>query len=223
MFRTFALALILGAAAPAQTLETPPVGVGTEAQPAARQPAVKITAVVAADTPYRPLTAEQRWKYYFRHTYFSPLPYARALGAGLEAQLDSRPPEWRQGVKGYSQRSASALAVFTVADTYEAAAAAALGQEVRYVRCRCSGLGRRLGYAIAASLFTRNREGRIVPAVARIGGAFGAEYTARSWLPQGYQSDSRIARNILFQTGYRGAVNALREFTPELKRILHRK
>jgi hypothetical protein len=126
-------------------------------------------------------------------------------------------------MRGYARRTGSAWARFTLTDTYEAAGAAALGQEVRYVRCRCSGFGRRVGYAVAASLFTRNNDGRIVPAVARIGGQFGAGYTAKLWLPEDYQSGSRIARSVLFQTGFQGLVNTLREFTPELKRLLRRK
>jgi hypothetical protein len=220
--RSIILALIASAAL-AQTPENPAEEAQPEALVASQSPSAVIDSVVPAGSPYRPLTAEERWQYYVRHTYTSPSVYFHVFGAGLVEQLANRPLEWGQGTRGYTRRSASAFGRFTLSDTYESASAAVLGHEVRYVRCRCSGFGPRLGYALASSLLTRDREGRTVPAAARIGGAFAAEYTARLWLPQGYQSDSRIARSMAFQTGFRGFANALREFAPELKRVLRRR
>ncbi len=76
-------------------------------------------------------------------------------------------------------------AVSTLTDTYEAASAAALGHEVRYVRCRCSGFGARSATRWHPPFFTRDRNGGMVPAVSRIGGEFAAGYTGRLWLPEG--------------------------------------
>jgi hypothetical protein len=221
--RVLVLALVLCAAASCQTQEKPAGGSEPEAVESGAKANSVVASVVPADVPYRPLTAEERWKLYFRNTYLSPGGYMRAAGAGLAEQWKGEPPEWEQGMRGYARRSASAWGRFTLTASYEAAGAAALGQEVRYVRCRCSGVGQRLAYAISASLFTRNGNGGIVPAVARIAGEFGAGYSAKLWLPERYQSDSRIARSVLFQTGYQGIVNILREFTPELKQAFRRK
>ena len=222
-FRVFVLALVLGTAAICQTQEKPAEGAKSEAAAAGAKAKSAISSIVPADVPYRPLTAEERWKYYLHNTYLSPGGYLRAAGSGLLEQWKGEPPEWEQGMRGYARRAASSWGRFTLTSTYEAAGAAALGQEVRYVSCRCSGVSRRVAYAIVAPLITRNGNGKIVPAAARMGGEFGAGYSAKLWLPQSYQSDSRIARSVLFQTGYQGMVNILREFTPELKRAFRKK
>jgi hypothetical protein len=221
--RVFVLALVLCVAASCQPQERPAGGSEPEAAAALPNTNSVVTSVVPADVPYLPLTAEERWKLYFRNIYLSPGGYMRAAAAGLLEQWKGEPPEWEQGMRGYARRAASSWGRFTLTASYEAAGSAVLGQDVRYVRCRCSGVGQRVAYVISASLFTRKRNGRIVPAVARIAGQFGAGYSAKLWLPESYQSDSRIARSVLFQTGYQGMVNILREFTPELKQAFRRK
>jgi len=182
-----------------------------------------ISDTIPAGVPYQPLTAKQRWKFYFTDTYLSFHSYIRAPMAGFVDQEKDRPPQWKEdeGWSGFARRAGSAWGRYAIRDTYEAVSAQALGYEVRYVRCGCSSFGQRLGYAIASSLFTRDRNGRIVPAVTRIGGEFGAEYSARLWLRSSYQNDSRIARGVLFQTGIRSLVNTYREFKPEIKQALH--
>ena len=216
-FRSFALVLIICLAAAGQAPERQTEGPASETIANGTRRASAVAAVVPSDEPYRPLAAEQRWNLYLHETFLSVHSYIRAPLGGLVDQAKDRPPQWEQGVSGYARRTGSAWGRYTLRDTYEATSAAALGYDVRYVRCRCSGIGRRLGYAMASSVFTRDRNGRIVPAVTRIGSEFAAEYSARLWLPTGYQSDSRIARGVLFQTGIRSLVNTCKEFTPELK------
>jgi hypothetical protein len=223
LLRSFAMALVLCCSAAGQTQENSAGGKESGAAVASPEAKSRIASVVPSDVPYRPLTTEERWRFYVRETYLAPGAYMRAAGSGLLEQWKGEPPEWRQGMLGYARRTGSVWGRFTLTSTYEAAGAAALGQETRYVRCRCSGWAPRLGYAVASSLVTQDRNGRIVPAAARIGGEFAAGYTAKLWLPPSYQSDSRIARSVLFQTGFRGMVNALREFSPELKRAFRRK
>jgi hypothetical protein len=222
-FRLPVFALMVCAAAAGQAQES--VADGTDLQAVEPDPKAKstIASVVPAGAQYRPLTAEERWKLYVHETYLSPSVLFRAAGAAAGEQYNNEPPQWGQGMRGYARRTVSVWGRFTLSDTYVAAGSAALGHDVRYVRCRCSGFGPRLGYALTSSLFTRDGNGRIVPAVARMGGAFGAEYTARLWLPEGFQTDSRIARTVLYQVGFQGVFNALREFTPELKRAFRRK
>ncbi len=221
-FRFAVLALAVCGAALSQTPEK--LTGGVEPAPAAVFPAKSpISSVVPVDAAYHPLTREERWRFYLHETYLSPGAYFRATGAALGEHLNNEPSQWHQGLEGYAKRTASVWARFTLSDSYEAAGAAALGQEVRYVRCRCSGFFPRFGYSLTSSLFTQNARGRIVPAVARVGGEFGAEYTARLWRPESYQTDSRIARSVLFQTGFLGMVNTFREFGPELKRAFHKR
>lgn len=222
-FRLAVLALVICHAATGQTQGN--LAEGVVSDPSAGEAGSKssISFIVPAQVKYRPLTPQERWKLYLHETYISPGAYFRATGAALGEHLKNEPSEWGQGTRGYAQRAASVWARSTLADTYEAASAAALGQEVRYVRCRCSGFGPRFGYAVTSSLFTRDRSGRIVPAAARIGGEFAAEYTAKLWRPERYQTDSRIAQSVLLQTGFLGMINTLREFAPELKRAFHRR
>ncbi len=132
------------------------------------QPVLGVSAVVPADAPYVPLTRSQRWQLYVAQTYLTPGAYFRTFAVAADQDFNARPHEWGQGLIGYSQRAGSNFARFVLFDTYEATAAEALGHEVRYMRCRCSGFLPRFDYALGTVFVTRNREGHIVPHYARL-------------------------------------------------------
>jgi hypothetical protein len=102
---------------------------------------VSETAIVLKDEPmlstasdpgsYRPLSGRERWNLYLHDALWSPGIVFRVAGpALLGAQVNDEPPAWGQGAEGYSRR----FGRFALKETYEAAGAAALGHEVRYVR-----------------------------------------------------------------------------------------
>jgi hypothetical protein len=172
---------------------------------------------------YRPLTRNERWNLYLREALWSPGVFLRAAGPALGAQLNNEPPEWGQGMEGYSKRFANRFGRFVLQETYEAAGAAALGHEVRYLRSKRSGFLARAADALTANFVTYDRNGRRAPHVARVGSVFAAEFTGSIWMPAGYRDTSTVLRGAGVQLGVGSAFNLIREFSPELKRILRGK
>ena len=175
--------------------------------------------IVPKDVKYKTLTGEQRLKLYLRQAYLGPGAYFRAFGSSIGDQMNTRPEEWGDGGSGYARRVGNRFARFTIQDSIEAAGAAAMGHEVRYIRCRCDGFFPRFGHVIAMSFATYNRNGKWVPHVSRIGATFAAEYIGKSWMPPSAKATSGdVARGVALQFGFGTLFNTFREFGPDIKR-----
>ena len=174
-------------------------------------------------TTYAPLTGKERWNLYLRDAFWSPGVFFKAAGPALGGQLNNEPPEWGQGMEGYSKRFANRFGRFALQETYEAAGAALLQHEVRYVRSKRSGFLPRAAHALTANFVTYDRSGRRTPHVARVGSVFAAEFTGSLWMPAGYRDASPAMRGVGMELGVSSAFNLVREFAPELKRIFTRR
>jgi hypothetical protein len=177
-------------------------------------------AVERTSPTYTPLTGKERRDLYVRRAFLSPGALFRAAGPALGSHLKNRPPEWGQGMKGYGLRFANRFGRFGLKETYEAAGAAALGHEVRYLRSTRSGFLPRAGHAMVATFLTYDRNGRRTPHIARLGAAFAAEFTGNLWMPAGYRSRAEAVRGVGIELGINSVFNLLREFSPELRRVL---
>lgn len=177
----------------------------------------------AVQRSYRPLTGKERWDLYLRDAFWSPGVFFRAAGPALGAQLNDEPPQWGQGMGGYSKRFANRLGRFALQEAYEAAGAAILQHEVRYVRSKRSGFLPRAAHALTANFVTYDQSGRRTPHVARVGSVVAAEFTGNLWMPAGYRDASIAMRGAGMQLGVSSAFNLIREFAPELKRMFTRR
>ena len=177
-------------------------------------------AVARAGSSYTPPTGKERRDLYVRRAFLSPGVLFRAAGPALGSHLKNRPPEWGQGMEGYGRRVANRFGRFALKETYEAAGAAALGHEVRYLRSTRSGFLPRAGQAMAATFITYDRNGRRTPHIARLGSAFAAEFTGNLWMPAGYRTGAEAVRGVGIELGMNSVFNLFREFSPELKRVL---
>ena len=166
---------------------------------------------------YQPPSGKERWNLYLRDAFWSPGVFFRAAGPALGAQLNNEPPAWGQGAEGYSKRFANRFGRFALKETYEAAGAAALGHEVRYVRSKRSGFLPRTAHALTANFVTYDGNGRRTPHVARVGSVFAAEFTGILWMPAGYGDAATAMRGVGMELGLSSAFNMIREFAPELK------
>ena len=169
---------------------------------------------------YAPLTGKERWSLYLRDAFWSPGVFFKAAGPALGAQLHNEPPQWGQGMEGYSKRFADRFGRFALRETYEAAGAAILQHDVRYIRSKRSGFLPRAAHALTANFVTYDRSGRRTPHVARVGSVVAAEFTGNLWMPAGYRDATQVMRGAAMQLSAGSAFNLLREFAPELKRIL---
>jgi hypothetical protein len=89
---------------------------------------------------------------------FGPYPIVgSAVAAGIN-QFGNAPPEWHQGVKGYSRRLGSDFGIVVVGTTTRYALAEALKEDTLYYRCECQGFVPRLRHAVFSTLTARRGE-----------------------------------------------------------------
>jgi hypothetical protein len=166
---------------------------------------------------WQPLTGGERWRIYWRAAYASPGAFFRAAGPALGDHTNDRPEVWPQGAEGYGRRFANRFARFTIQDSLSHAASAALGYEVRYVRCGCQGFFPRFGHALLWNFLTLDRKGGTVLNTPRIGSAFAAEFIGNTWMPAGYRTSAEAFRGVGIQLGVGALFNTVREFAPRGK------
>jgi hypothetical protein len=176
-----------------------------------------------APAVYRPLTSEQRWQLYARGVFWNPLIPVRAAAGAAIAQWRDEPTEWGQGAEGFGKRIGHRYGRLAVMKSSEAAAAAALRHELRYMPSGSAGVWPRAAHALKANFVTLDRHGKRTAHVSRLGGIVAAELVSRRWMPERYRSAYQTTRGVAIQLGFNSAVNLLREFTPDLKRALRRK
>jgi hypothetical protein len=185
-------------------------------------PVAAFAQVQSSDAPldrgYVPLSAEERMEFYVREKLLDPGIVFASAGQAVGAHASDEPPELGQGGDAYARRFASQLGFNLLRVSAESAGAAALGQDPRYVRCRCSGFFRRAGHAAVSGFATYSRNGDRVFAPARVGSYYVASMTQSAWMPSrlGWKDGLRVGtQSFAFGSG----TNLIREFAPELKRL----
>lgn len=127
--------------------------------------------------------------------YRHDLLYGTALGfvfAGVD-QLRNDPPEWGKGWHGYERRLASDVGEFVIQETVTDVVAAALNRPLDYQRCRCTGTGQRIGWALESSVTDPLPNGHRALAVPRIVGAYAGSFAQASWRPDTPSGRTRTA------------------------------
>jgi hypothetical protein len=176
-----------------------------------------------APAHYRPLTADERWQLYKKDLFASPL-IAFRIGAGASiAQWRDEPAEWGQGGAGLGRRLAHRYGRLAVQESAEAAGAALLRHELRYMPRTDAPFWPRISHAVTANFVTLDRNGNRVVHASRLGSLLAAELVSRQWMPDRYRSGYRTTRGVAIQLGISTAVNVVREFAPDLKRVFRRR
>jgi hypothetical protein len=127
--------------------------------------------------------------------YRHDLVYGTALGfvyAGVD-QLRNDPLEWGKGWHGYERRLASDVGEFIVQESVTDLLASAMDRQLDYQRCRCTGTGKRIGWALQSSVTDPLPNGRRAIAIPRIAGAFAGSFAQAGWRPAGTSSRTRTA------------------------------
>jgi hypothetical protein len=89
---------------------------------------------------------------------FGPYPIVGAAVAAGVNQFTNSPPEWNQGVEGYSKRLGSNFGIAAVTTTTRYGLAQAFREDTLYYRCECSGFFPRLRHAAISTLTGRHGE-----------------------------------------------------------------
>ncbi len=181
-------------------------------------------AYIPKDAPIVPLTGQERFKLYLRQTYTTPGIYVKTGFFAIHDQAKETEPEWGDGFSGFAKRVGSLHAGNIIQYSLTALGNAAVGFEPRYDRCRCAGAWPRIRHAVVRNFITYGGgdDKKIRPQIMSYAAAFGAGVTVASWepnypsvLPKGYQS-------VVTQAWVGVVVDALAEFAPDIKRMLHK-
>jgi hypothetical protein len=180
-----------------------------------------LAARLPAQTPtaYLPLDSSQRWEHYWHNTFLYPGLYFAALGVAGGMQLTKDPPEWGQGLAGYSKRAGTFFATYAIQDAVHEAGDAALGYDPRYIHCECKGGVRRIAHAVAWSFLTKNDQGRTRFNAPVVAGAYASEIVPYLWYPTRYSPLKDGFRGGSQEIGITVGLNIIREFGPEFKRL----
>jgi hypothetical protein len=119
---------------------------------------------------------------------FGPYPIAGAAFGAAINQADNTPPEWNQGVKGYSRRFGSDYGIAVVATTTRYGLSEAFKQDAMYYRCECRGIFPRVRHALISTLTARRGEDghRVFSIPALVGPYAGTMTAVYGWYPNRY-------------------------------------
>jgi hypothetical protein len=170
------------------------------------------------DGPYVPLTNSERWRLYYRDTYLSSAAAIRPGFSAALSQLKNSPKEW-DGFPGYTYRFGQKFAARAVRNSIEDGGNAVLGFEPRYIPCKCKGGMGRIGHAILYSYITFDEHGHKRPNLFRYMGSYGGELATYGLIPGQYDVWKAMRRGnmAIYSTP---ALNILREFSPEIYKLL---
>ncbi len=89
---------------------------------------------------------------------FGPYPITGAAVAAGINQFGNAPPEWNQGLKGYSRRFGSDFGIVAIGTTARYGLAEAFKEDTLYYRCECMGMFPRVRHAVVSTLIGRRGE-----------------------------------------------------------------
>ena len=181
------------------------------------------TTAVAVD--YTPLTPAERWKLYYKQSFWSAGAYFGPLFAALllDQSVDS-PKQWGGGFRGYGRRVASRVASGDIVqNSFQFPVAALLKEDVRYIASYQHGFGRRVGHAILYSFLTYNSQGHPTLNLANIGGYYFAGAVSTLWLPGRQKVASYAFSNGSEALAISVPVNMLQEFWPDIVHTVFRR
>lgn len=119
---------------------------------------------------------------------YGPYPIiGAAFVAGIN-QLSNAPPEWNQGVEGYSKRLGSNFGIALVSTTTRYGLSEAFREDAMYYRCNCRGVLPRLSHAMFSTFTARRGEDghRVFSIPALVAPYAGSMTAAYGWYPNRY-------------------------------------
>lgn len=198
-------------------------GAQSLADSGASSSAVAITTPAYPALPYFRPTTEMKLHSYLLDA-FGPYPIAgTTLVAGIN-QADRTPPEWKQGVAGYSKRFGSDFGINAVTITTRYALAQALHEDALYYRCECRGVFPRFRHALI-STFTgrRGEEGHRVFSMSALVAPYAGTMTAvYVWYPSRYNAKDGFRMGNYSLLGYIAENVALEFFYSGPHSLIHR-
>jgi hypothetical protein len=171
--------------------------------------------------PYKPLTAEEKFKIAVEDSFDRGTAGLAVLFAG-EAQLTKATPSFGQGVKGYARYLGTSYADFVIGDMMtEAIYPVMFHQDPRYFRRGTGSAWSRLGYAAGQIFWTHTDSGGSQFNFSEVLGNSTAVAISNAYYP-GNRTASDAIGKLGVQLGVDMAANILKEFWPEISRKIAR-
>jgi hypothetical protein len=170
---------------------------------------------------YKPLRGHERWQRWLDEDGRTPEIYAASLGTAAYSQVIESPDGWPRTWEGYGRRVGSHLGSSAIEHTVRESMAAAEGTDPRYFACGCTGIFPRTGHALKMTFLTYNRSGHETLDLPMLTGAYGSSMIKTMWYPDHYSPLAQGVQSGHIEVGIIGAENILREFSPDIKRLLH--
>lgn len=150
---------------------------------------------------------------------------AFALGAifGAQGQLTNSTASFGQGTAGFARYFATAYSDFVIGDFMtEAIYPVLLHQDPRYFRQASGGTWSRLGAAAKQLVWTRTDSGRMQFNFSEVVGNSTAVAISNAYYPDNRNASDAVSR-LAIQLGVDLTANILKEFSPELNRLVPRR
>lgn len=236
MIRASALLLILLVTAPARAQDTPP-----EPQlPAADTPRPGPDEAPSADSKNRifglvpnyttvegfgrvePITSAKSFKMAALDS-FDPFVYPLFAFIAATAQIQNEPPSWGRDWEGYAKRYGLAFADNTMCSLITTGLMpSVLKQDPRYYQGRATGFFPRLAYAASRSVVTKSRSGQPQFNLSEIGGTLIVAGASNMYYPPEERTRNATLERWGTQTMWDTVANELKEFWPDIRRMMHR-
>ena len=153
---------------------------------------------------------------YFVST-FGPSGLAHATVFSAWAQRQNAPPQWGTGTQGYSKRWVSKFAESAIGNTAKFGVARLFHHDPSFVKCDCTGFGRRLRHAVVSPYVARARDGHQVFSSASLAGFVTGHLVAKTtWYPDG--GPGRVIRDAGVSLAVTTGMDVFKEFRPRSKK-----
>ncbi len=162
---------------------------------------------------WSPPSNQERWRVWWRGIAASPGSYIRSTVSSGMSHLSNSPRDYGQGWGAFGQRYGNSFLTYGLQDTAAQGLAAAVGYEMRYVQCKCTGVLPRLGHAILWDFVTYNHDGKKVLNWPSLVGGYAVGILSTTYTPnQKWSAQGIHAGNSAIYFGF--ASSLLQEFAP---------
>ena len=146
-----------------------------------------------------------------------------ALSSGIRMAKPNYnyPNDWHQGMQGYGRIYGSAYGTKVATETARYAASALLREDYRYVPSGSTEFLPRVFHAVGFIFVDRSDSGKRRLAYSNFAGAAAGGFVPNLWLPDGFNDATHGAEKMGERFGGFAIQNVLREFTPDIFRLLH--
>jgi hypothetical protein len=166
------------------------------------------------------MTPQERWKDYVHQNFAQPGAFFQTFFTALGDQSGNVPSDWGHGAGAFPQRLASEFTRFTIAGTLESTIDAGLQEDPRFFRCTCHGGFARTVHAVSRTLLTYNRDGNRRLDIGGLAGIYGGPMVMTTWYPSKYTALGYGVRQGNLAAAITSGIYVIREFSPELKRLV---